>query len=81
MARSPRLVGQLLPYRGTTYVVRWRDRRLRADAFASFTLDAQGKATGLKLKAISEETDPSFDFENLDVRRVDEPAAGNQVLK
>ena len=24
--RSPRLVGQLLPYRGSTYVVRWRDR-------------------------------------------------------
>lgn len=69
VARSPRLVGQLLPYRGPTYVVRWRDRSRRADAFASFTLNAEGKATGLKLKAISGETDPSFDFENLDVRR------------
>ena len=31
--RAPRLVGQVLPYRGTTYVVRWKDRSIPADAF------------------------------------------------
>jgi len=78
VARSPRLVGEVLPYRGTTYVVRWRDRSLRADAFASFAFDPQGQATGFKLKAISEQTDPSFDFEDLDVQRVAEPAASTK---
>jgi hypothetical protein len=74
-ARSLRLVGQVLPYRGPTYVVRWRDRTLRADAFLTFAFDPQGQATGFKLKAISEKTDPSFDFEDLDVQRVAEPTA------
>lgn len=69
-ARSPRLVGQLLPYRGNTYVVRWRDQSFHADAFATFTLDEQGRATGLKMKPVSEETDFSYDFQDLDLRRV-----------
>ncbi|OGX91657.1 serine hydrolase [Hymenobacter coccineus] len=69
-ARSPRLVGQLLPYRGNTYVVRWRDQSFHADAFATFTLDEQGKATGLKMKPVSEQTDFSYDFQDLDLQRV-----------
>jgi len=69
-ARSPRLVGQLLPYRGNTYVVRWRDRSFHADAFATFALDEQGKATSLKMKPVSEETDFSYDFQDLDLQRV-----------
>ncbi|WP_317172658.1 serine hydrolase [Hymenobacter polaris] len=34
--RAPRLVGQLLPYRGSTYAVRWKARSMNADAFAAF---------------------------------------------
>jgi CubicO group peptidase (beta-lactamase class C family) len=69
--RAPRLVGQLLPYRGSTYAVRWQARSLNADAFAAFALDEQGRATGLKMKVISPATDFSYDFQDLDFARVE----------
>ncbi len=72
--RAPRLVGQLLPYRGNTHVVRWKARSFNADAFATFTLDEKGQASGLKMKAISELTDFSYDFHDLDLQRVPETA-------
>ena len=73
--RAPRLVGQVLPYRGNTYAVRWKSRRFNADAFATFTLDDQGKAAGIKMKPISPATDFSYDFQDLDLQRVPETAA------
>ena len=77
-ARSPRLVGQLLPYRGDTYVVRWRDRTItpHSDVFAAFTREAPGQASRLKLTPISKLLDFSYDFQDLDLQRVVEPAAG-----
>jgi CubicO group peptidase (beta-lactamase class C family) len=72
--RAPRLVGQLLPYRGTTYVVRWRDRGFNADAYAAFTLDERGRAASIKMKPISAATDFSYDFQDLDLQRVVETA-------
>ena len=41
-----------------------------ADAFAIFSLDETGKVTGITLKAISPLTDFSYDFQDLDFRRV-----------
>ena len=72
--RAPRLVGQVLPYRGNTYVVRWKARSFNADAFATFTLDDQGRASGLKMKPISPATDFSYDFQDLDLQRVPDAA-------
>jgi len=69
--RAPRLVGQLLPYSGSTYAVRWKARSMNADAFAAFALDEQGKATGFKMKPISPTTDFSYDFQDLDLQRVE----------
>ena len=69
--RAPRLTGQLLPYRGNTYVVRWRDRSFNADAFAAFTLDEQGRASSIRMKPVSAATDFSYDFQDLDLRRMD----------
>jgi hypothetical protein len=68
--RAPRLVGQVLPYRGGTFVVRWRERSFNADAFATFTFDENGDAIGLKMKPISLLTDFSYDFQDLDLQRV-----------
>ncbi len=48
--RAPRLVGQVLPYRGNTFAVRWKARSFNADAFASFALDEMGRATGIKMR-------------------------------
>jgi len=69
--RAPRLVGQLLPYSGTTYVVRWKARSFNADAFADFTLDQQGRAASIKMKPVSPLTDFSYDFQDLDLQRVE----------
>jgi CubicO group peptidase (beta-lactamase class C family) len=72
--RSPRLVGQLLPYRGTTYVVRWKDRSIPADAFTAFALDAQGRAASLKMATLGYA--PAYDFQDLDLQRVPETPMG-----
>ncbi|MBF9239715.1 serine hydrolase [Hymenobacter sp. BT683] len=72
--RAPRLVGQVLPYRGSTFVVRWKARSFNADAFAAFTLDEMGQASSIKMKPISELTDFSYDFQDLDLKRVEQAA-------
>jgi CubicO group peptidase (beta-lactamase class C family) len=69
--RSPRLTGQLLPYEGNTCVVRWRDRSFNADAFVAFSLDDKGRAASIKMKPISPATDFSYDFQDLDLQRVE----------
>lgn len=69
-ARSPKLIGEMLPYKASTYIVKWRDRSQDADAFVMFSLDSDGKASGMKMKPISPLTDFSFDFQDLDLQRV-----------
>ncbi len=67
--RSFLLSGEMFPYKGNTYVIKWTERSMDADAFAIFTLDSEGKANGLKMEAISPLTDFSFDFQDLDFVR------------
>ena len=70
--RSPKLRGAMQYYAGNTFIVRWDDRTLDADAFAVFSLDMDGKPRTLTMKAISPLTDFSFDFHDLNfVRKVD----------
>jgi CubicO group peptidase (beta-lactamase class C family) len=63
--RSPSLVGDLEHWQYDTFVVRWRDRELRADAFVTFALNPDGSIDQAKMKAVSPETDFSFDFQDL----------------
>lgn len=65
---SPKLKGDLTYYKGNTFIVKWYDRSLDADAFVNFTLDYSGKADGFKMEAISPLTDFSFDFQDLDFK-------------
>ena len=67
--RSFSLTGEMLPYKGNTFVVKWNDRSLDADAFVIFSLDHSGKPCGMKMQAISPLTDFSFDFQDLDLKR------------
>ena len=62
---SPRLTGEVFAYKGSTFIVKWDDRSMDADAFLMFTVDSDGKATGLTMKAISPLTDFSYDFQDL----------------
>lgn len=68
--RSPKLSGEMLYYKGNTFVVKWNDRSMDADAYVQFSLDREGKAAGIKMQAISPLTDFSFDFQDLDLERV-----------
>jgi CubicO group peptidase (beta-lactamase class C family) len=68
--RSPKLTGELFHYKGNTFVVKWKDRSMDADAFVNFSLDEEGKASGIKMRAISPLTDFSYDFHDLDFQKV-----------
>jgi CubicO group peptidase (beta-lactamase class C family) len=70
--RSPRLKGEMLYYKANTFIAKWNDRYLDADAYVEFQLDRNGKGVGIKMNAISPLTDFSFDFQDLDFRRVQE---------
>jgi CubicO group peptidase (beta-lactamase class C family) len=64
--RSFLLNGEMMPYKGNTFVVKWTERSMDADAFVMFDLDSDGKAARMKMKSISPTTDFSFDFQDLD---------------
>lgn len=66
---SPRLKGELLPYSNNTFIIRWDDRSYDADAYLIFDYDETGKAQSAKVKPVSDITDFSFDFEDLDLKR------------
>ena len=68
--KSPRLKGTMHFYTGNTWVVKWDDRSFDADAFASFVLDENGIAKGFTMRAFSPLTDFSFDFHDLDLKRI-----------
>jgi len=67
--RSPKLTGEMFPYKGNTFVVKWADLSMPADAFVNFSLDEEGKASGITMRPISPLTDFSFDFQDLNFRR------------
>ena len=68
--RSPKLSGILLPYKGNSFVAKWNDRSMDADAYVKFELDENGKAAGFTMAAISPITDFSFDFQDLHLSKV-----------
>lgn len=65
---APKLKGDMTYYKGNTFIVKWYDRSLDADAFVNFTLNYAGKADGFKMEAISPLTDFSFDFQDLNFK-------------
>ncbi|MCW3093532.1 MAG: beta-lactamase [Ferruginibacter sp.] len=69
--RSYFLTGQIFPYKGNNFIVKWVERSLDADAFLKFDLDNNGRASHIKMNAISPLTDFSFDFQDLDFIRME----------
>lgn len=64
-SKTPQLVGDLEHWQHDTFIVRWRERTLNADAFISFSLDADGKVQEARMEAVSPLADFSFDFHDL----------------
>jgi CubicO group peptidase (beta-lactamase class C family) len=63
--RTPSLVGDLEHWQHDTFIVRWHDRELRADAYVTFALNPDGTIDQAKMRAVSPATDFSFDFQHL----------------
>lgn len=68
--RSPRISGEMFFYKGNTFLAKWTDRSLDADAFIMFSLDYEGNPSGIRMNPISPLTDFSYDFQDLDFKRL-----------
>ncbi len=59
------LAGTLEHWQYDTFLVRWWDRELLADALVTFALNYEGRIDQVTMKALSPATDFSFDFQDL----------------
>ncbi|QNA87559.1 serine hydrolase [Massilia sp. Dwa41.01b] len=64
-SRTPDLTGEMEHYQHDTFIVRWKERNFNADSYATFSLDHDGSIASMKMKAVSTETDFSYDFHDL----------------
>lgn len=64
-SKTAQLLGDLQPWQHDTFLVKWRDRALNADAFLSFSLTPDGKIREVRMEPVSPLTDFSFDFQDL----------------
>ena len=63
--KTKQLVGTMTPWQNDTFIVRWDDRALNADAFVTFNLDMDGHVREVRMQPVSPLTDFSFDFQDL----------------
>ena len=69
-SHTPSLVGDLIHWQFDTFLVRWRDRELRVDAFVTFDLNPDGSIAQVRMAPASPTVDFSFDFQDLLLRPV-----------
>ncbi|NOQ26040.1 MAG: serine hydrolase [Bacteroidales bacterium] len=69
--RSPKLTGEMFFFKANTFAIKWEYQDMSCDAFAMFNLDENGKAISIKMKGISPNIDFSFDFQDLDLKRIE----------
>jgi hypothetical protein len=65
---TPQLQGEMVHWQHDTFIARWDDREMRADAFVTFQLNPDGSVDQVKLRATDPDTDFSFDFQDLLLR-------------
>jgi len=70
MTHTKQMIGELTHWQYDTFVARWNDRTLGADAFVTFTLGADGTIDTATMSPVSPLTDFSFDFQDLSLKRV-----------
>lgn len=73
-SRTPLLVGDLEHWQYDTFIARWRERSLKADAFVRFALKPDGSIDQMKMLPASPLVDFSYDFQDLLFTPVKEPA-------
>lgn len=68
--RSPRLNGKMHLYEDHTFAIKWEYQDMKADALAIFSIGEDGIARNIKMKGISRFIDFSFDFQDLDLKKI-----------
>jgi CubicO group peptidase (beta-lactamase class C family) len=66
---TPALLGDLEHWQYDTFVAKWRDRELRADAYLTFALNPDGTIEQAKMAPTSPTVDFSYDFQDLLLKR------------
>lgn len=69
--RSPKLNGEMFYYKNNIFAIKWDYTDMPCDALAMFNLDENGRAISIKMEGISPNIDFSFDFQDLDLKRVE----------
>ena len=64
-SHTPALVGDLEHWQYDTFLAKWRDRELRADAFVTFSLNPDGTIDQVRMAPASPSVDFSYDFQDL----------------
>ncbi len=68
---TPRMAGRLDHWQYDSFVTRFDDPAIEP-AYVTFALDADGKVTGVTMKAVSKIADFSWDYHDLDLKPVEE---------
>jgi hypothetical protein len=72
-SKTADLTGELEHFQHDTFIVRWKDRNLNADAYVSFSLNPDGSIERMKMAPVSSEIDFSYDFADLTFTPVKKP--------
>lgn len=72
---SPDLTGELEHWQYDTFIARWKNRAMDADAYVTFSLKPDGSVDQIKMAAVSPLTDFSYDFHHLALKPVGDVAA------
>jgi len=67
---SPNLKGTIKHFEGDTFIVEWDDRSMVADAYMDFEIGYAMTVTNFTMRKFDPRTDFSFDFWDLDLRRI-----------
>lgn len=68
---TPNMVGRLKHWQYDSFVTAFDDKALEP-AYVTFALDADGKVTGVTMKAVNPVVDFSWDYQDLDLKPVEE---------
>ena len=68
--KSPKLNGKMSLYKENTFAIKWEYQDMNADAFATFLTNENGTVEAIKMKGISKFIDFSFDFQDLNLKKV-----------
>lgn len=69
--RSPQLRGNVYVYAKDTFLVRWDNPQIKADAFIYFKMNSEGIIKGFTMQRALTETSFAFDFQDLNFIKLD----------